>query len=71
MLFNMSTYEPDAESFAADSEDYAIHLLRSRYGSPATQLATHGYRDVDAGTPADLAGLDVDSLLDDAEGHRF
>ena len=71
MLFNMSTYEPDAESFDADSEDRATHLLHCRYSSPATQLATHGYRDADSGGPVDLAGVDIDSLLDEAEGHGF
>ena len=62
MLYDMSTIQPETESLAADSEDYATHALRSY--SPTMRLATHGYRDVDSGMPADTTSIDIDSLLD-------
>ena len=70
MLYDMSTFHPDMESLAADSEDYSTYRLRTHSCSTNLHLATHGYRDLDAGMPEDTTSVDIDSLLDDVDAYQ-
>ena len=70
MLYATTTYDANAQTLAADSDDYySTHRLCARRPGPASPVVTRGYRDVEFGTPEGTA--DSDFLPDRAQYARF